>query len=89
MASVKCFFKTSYFRYSKIGRNLVQGIVSFFSYHFEQSVLHVHEIEEYDFDNGIGEFKRLRIACSSCHSFLYRTYSLATKAQMDGLILKG
>ena len=54
----------------------------------ERKKLHVHEIEEYDFDNGICELKGLELICSSCHSFhhLYRTYSVATKAQMDELI---
>ena len=54
----------------------------------ERKKLHVHEIEEYDFDNGICELKGLELICSSCHSFhhLYRTYSVTTKAQMDELI---
>ncbi|WP_338472609.1 hypothetical protein R4Z10_07675 [Niallia sp. XMNu-256] len=54
----------------------------------ERKKLHVHEIEEYDFDTSICELKGLVLICSSCHSFhhLYRTYSIATEAQMDELI---
>ncbi|MFG3613333.1 hypothetical protein [Rummeliibacillus stabekisii] len=54
----------------------------------ERKQLHVHEIEEYDFDQDICELKGLELICSSCHSFyhLYRSYSVTTKAQMDELI---
>lgn len=50
--------------------------------------LHVHEIESYDFQNGICELKGLNLICVKCHSFhhMRRTTMTATKEYMDELI---
>jgi len=54
----------------------------------ERKQLHVHEIESYDIENVLCELKELELICRSCHSFhhIARTYSIATKAQMEELI---
>lgn len=50
--------------------------------------LHVHEIERYDFENGICELETLNLICVKCHAFHHmgRTQLISTKEQMEDLI---
>lgn len=59
-------------------------------FHTEESrKLHVHEIENYDFENGICELIDLNLICVKCHAFQHmgRTERVSTKEQMEDLIL--
>lgn len=50
--------------------------------------LHVHEIERYDFENGICELEALNLICEKCHAFHHmgRTTATATEEYMEELI---
>ncbi|MFU2014784.1 hypothetical protein ACM6Q7_06855 [Peribacillus butanolivorans] len=54
----------------------------------EMKRLHVHEIERYDFENGVCELEALNLICEKCHAFHHmgRTKLTTTKEQMDDLI---
>lgn len=54
----------------------------------EMKKLHVHEIERYDFENGVCELESLNLICVKCHSFHHmgRTSATATKEYMEELI---
>lgn len=54
----------------------------------DRKQLHIHEVEEYDFENAICELQGLELICSCCHSFHHigRTYGVSTKANVDKLI---
>lgn len=54
----------------------------------EKRKLHVHEVEEYDLENGICELLDLNLICVKCHAFQHmgRTKMVSTKEQMNDLI---
>ncbi|MED3912863.1 hypothetical protein P4597_27670 [Peribacillus simplex] len=54
----------------------------------EMKKLHVHEVERYDFENGICELESLNLICEKCHAFhhMARTRATATKEYMEDLI---
>ncbi|MCZ2259849.1 HNH endonuclease [Sporosarcina sp. G11-34] len=51
--------------------------------------VHVHEIEEFDFENVVIILKGLDLICQKCHQFhhIVRMYKVNTKEQIDDLIL--
>ncbi|MCY9043080.1 hypothetical protein MOE48_17525, partial [Bacillus inaquosorum] len=51
--------------------------------------LHVHEIEEYDFDNGVVKLIDLDLICENCHAFQHfkRTQLVLSPEQLDRLII--
>lgn len=50
--------------------------------------LHVHEVEEFDFDNKVCNLINLELLCIKCHSFkhILRTKAVVTKEQWDDLM---
>lgn len=55
----------------------------------EMKRLHLHEIEEYDFDNKVCHLIDIQLICWKCHSFqhIVRTKSVSTKEQWEDLML--
>ncbi|MCY9259154.1 hypothetical protein MOF13_08620 [Bacillus spizizenii] len=51
--------------------------------------LHVHEIEEYDFDNGVVKLIGLDLICANCHAFQHfkRSQLVLSSEQLDRLII--
>ncbi|MEY8818265.1 hypothetical protein AB7C35_03205 [Bacillus subtilis] len=51
--------------------------------------LHVHEIEEYDFDNGVVKLIGLDLICANCHAFQHfkRSQLVLSAEQLDRLII--
>ncbi|MCY8810649.1 hypothetical protein P8907_20540 [Bacillus atrophaeus] len=51
--------------------------------------LHVHEIEEYDFDNGVVKLIGLDLICANCHAFQHfkRSQLVLSTEQLDRLII--
>ena len=71
-----------------VNQNYKCSICSFEPEENEMRKLHVHEIERYDFENGVCELESLNLICVKCHAFhhMRRTQLTSTKEQMEDLI---
>ncbi|MFJ7940925.1 hypothetical protein ACIQYG_20860 [Peribacillus sp. NPDC096622] len=69
-------------------QNYKCSICSFKPEENEMRKLHVHEIERYDFENGVCELESLNLICVKCHAFHHmgRTSATATEEYMEELI---